>query len=116
MGKLVVINISLGTYLGSHEGQDLQAKLFGGLISAQPGRSVVCAAGNAGIAKLHFGYNVPADIAFTWLNTSFGSPYCDEYGGIFRATADMNNIELSTDADDKVNYTDRYGTPLSSEP
>src|SRR5258706_979035 len=116
MGKPVVINISLGTYLGSHDGQDLQAQLIGGLISAQPGRSVVCAAGNAGIAKLHFGYNVPADTAFTWLNTSFGSPYCDGYVGIFGDTADMNSIEFSAGADDNVNYTYRGGTPFSTVP
>ena len=116
MGKPVVINISLGTYLGSHDGQDLQAQLIGGLIAAQPGRSVVCAAGNAGIAQIHFGYSVPADTAFTWLSTSTGSPYCDGYVGIFGDTSDMNSIEFAVGADNNVNYSYRGGTPFSTVP
>src|SRR5262249_43252981 len=116
LGEPVVINISLGTYLGSHDGQDLQAQAIGNLVADSVGRSVVCAAGNSGIARLHFGYNVPADTAFTWLNTSFGAPYCDGYVGIFGDTADMHNIEFSVGVDDNINFTYRGGIPFNTVP
>ena len=116
MGKPVVINISLGTYLGSHDGQDLQAQAIGNLVADSIGRTVVCAAGNAGIAKLHFGYDVPADTAFTWLNTSTGSPFCDGYVGIFGDTVDMNTIEFAVGVDENANYTFRGSTPFNNIP
>src|SRR5439155_23700679 len=62
-----VINVSLGTYFGSHDGKDIQTILIDQLISQHAGRSLVCAAGNAGAAPIHLGYNVTSDTSFTWL-------------------------------------------------
>jgi subtilisin family serine protease len=66
MGKPCVINASLGTYFGSHDGRDLPAQLIAALIDEQNGRSFVCAAGNAAAIKFHLGYEAEADSAFTW--------------------------------------------------
>jgi subtilisin family serine protease len=76
-----VINISLGTYFGSHDGKDIQAQAIDNLISSAPGHIVVCSAGNAGTAPIHLGYDVSADTSFTWLQYS-GNPiyiqgWCD---------------------------------------
>jgi subtilisin family serine protease len=66
IGKPCVINASLGTYAGSHDGTDLAAQLIDALIEEQNGRTFVCAAGNAGNIKFHLGYEAEPDSAFTW--------------------------------------------------
>ncbi len=88
MGKPAVINISLGTYFGSHDAKDIQAEAIENLITSSPGHVVVCAAGNAGNAPLHLGYNLTADTSFTWMQFSSNSIYiqgwCDsaDYAGM----------------------------------
>ena len=88
MGKPAVINISLGTYFGSHDAKDIQAEAIENLITSSPGHVVVCAAGNAGNAPLHLGYNLTADTSFTWMQFSSNSIYiqgwCDsaDYSGM----------------------------------
>ncbi|HLG36325.1 MAG TPA: S8/S53 family peptidase [Bacteroidia bacterium] len=109
LGKPCVINISLGTYFGSHDAKDLQALVIDTLITAQPGHSLVCAAGNAGNALIHLAYDVPADTAFTWLRPS-GNP-AGAYIQIYCDTADMNNIQFALAADDP-DYSFRGATPF----
>ena len=88
MGKPAVINISLGTYFGSHDAKDIQAEAIENLITSSPGHVVVCAAGNAGNAPLHLGYNLTADTSFTWMQFASNSIYiqgwCDsaDYAGM----------------------------------
>jgi len=67
MGKPFVINVSVGDYIGSHDGTDLQAQMIDGIIGNIPGRALVAAAGNAGSVPIHVGYNVNADTSFTWV-------------------------------------------------
>lgn len=95
MGKPCVINISAGTYYGSHDGKDLQAQLIDSYLTQQNGRSVVCAAGNAGSLKIHLGYNVINDSLFTW----FGYAAPGIYIELWADTADMNNMQFSVGAD-----------------
>ena len=67
LGKTAVINLSVGSYLGSHDGEDPAADYISSLVSAQNGRIVVCAAGNAGNqGKFHVTGNVNADTSFFW--------------------------------------------------
>ena len=68
LGKPAVINLSLGTYLGSHDGNDPAADYMESLLDAQPGRLIVCAAGNSGNqGKYHVqGNNIDADTSFFW--------------------------------------------------
>ncbi len=68
LGKPAVINLSLGAYLGSHDGNDPAADYIESLLDAQPGRIVVCAAGNSGNqGKYHVqGNNIDADTSFFW--------------------------------------------------
>ena len=68
IGKPAVINLSLGAYLGSHDGNDPAADYIESLLDAQPGRIVVCAAGNSGNqGKYHVqGNNIDADTSFFW--------------------------------------------------
>jgi hypothetical protein len=70
MGKPAVVNASLGSYFGSHDGTDLAALLIDDLITQSNGRSFVCAAGNAGNNGInppsHLGYDTHPDSSFSW--------------------------------------------------
>ncbi len=48
-----VINLSLGTQLGAHDGTDPMEEEIDALVNAQPGRAVVVAAGNEGGDDIH---------------------------------------------------------------
>lgn len=103
LGKPVVANLSLGAYLGSHDGLDPAALFIDSMITAVPGRSVVCAAGNSGCFppyQLHM--EVGQDTGFAWIKTNSvnsvaGEPlaYIDFWGD----TAQMNDISFSVGAD-----------------
>ena len=116
MGEPAVVNISLGTYFGSHDAKDLPAQMMEAMIASHPGRAVVCAAGNAGDARIHLGYNVPSDTAFTWLKTRIlPAPYPSQaYIGIYGDTADMNSMMFAVAADDTSDYSLRGATSFSS--
>lgn len=68
LGKPAVINISLGDYLGSHDGDDPASDLIESLLDLSPGRIVVCAAGNSGNqGKYHVRNNqIGSDTTFFW--------------------------------------------------
>lgn len=67
VGKPAVINISLGTYLGSHDGNDPASELMEQLLDEHPGRIIVSAAGNAGtMGRIHVRGTATADTSFVW--------------------------------------------------
>lgn len=80
LGMPAVINLSLGSYYGSHDAQDPVAEMIDSLLSAKEGRVVVCAAGNSGDeGPYHVGADVTQDTSFTWMvpnpnPTAIGSP------------------------------------------
>jgi len=98
-GKPCVINISLGDYLGSHDGKDLQAQTMDYLITAKAGRSVVAAAGNAGSTTIHIQHNLSNDTLFTW----FSKPTATSTNGIYiemwADTANFKNVQFTIGAD-----------------
>jgi subtilisin family serine protease len=68
LGKPAVINLSLGTYLGSHDGNDPAAEYIEELLTSKNGRIVVCAAGNSGQwGKYHVHGAVDSDTSFVWM-------------------------------------------------
>ena len=108
MGKPAVINISLGTYFGSHDAKDIQAESIENLITASPGHVVVCSAGNAGTAPIHLGYELTPDTAFTWMQYSNTSVYIQAWCD----SSDFQNMHLSLGVD-RVNSS--Y-TPITNLP
>ena len=97
-----VINASLGTYLGSHDGLDANALIIDSLISAQDRRAFVCAAGNSGsIDPYHLSYDVTSDTSFTWFkysnNTLLGTGAV--YFEFWADTADFNQVHFGIGAD-----------------
>lgn len=97
LGKPCVINISAGTYFGSHDGLDLSAQAIDNLITAQDGRMVVAAAGNAGNYPLHFRHSPNNDTALTWFTPPGSSPiYLEAWGD----TADISQLAFTIASDD----------------
>jgi subtilisin family serine protease len=102
LGKPAVINASLGTYFGSHDGKDIQAQAIENLISAAPGRTLVCAAGNAGSAPIHVQHNNSQnDTSFTWLQVPFNpaAPVQQTYIQLWADSLDMINSSFSIGID-----------------
>lgn len=66
-----VVNLSLGTYLGSHDGTDPAAEGIEALLDEKDGRIVVCALGNSGgWDNYHQGDNVDVDTNFVWFENN----------------------------------------------
>lgn len=109
LGKPCVINTSVGTYWGSHDGNDLTAELIDGLLEAAPGRVVVAACGNAGNIPFHLGYEASTDTAFTWFEyeASLGAVYTQFWAD----TADFSGFQFSVSADDPSSWTQLARSP-----
>jgi hypothetical protein len=69
LGMPAVVNLSLGTYLGSHDGNDPASMAIESMLDEKPGRIVVCAAGNSGAkGKYHVhGQAFGIDTSFVWI-------------------------------------------------
>lgn len=108
LGKPAVVNLSLGSYFGSHDGDDPAAEFIESLVDAQDGRIVVSACGNSGnIGKYHCHGDVDADTSFVWFinnpsgalgaNTIFFDLYSDlseaTYDYTFRAVNPATNYD-----------------------
>lgn len=71
LGKPAVVNLSLGTYFGSHDGNDPASEAMEAMLDSQPGRIIVAAAGNSGLSgKPHAHHNVTSDTSFVWFKTN----------------------------------------------
>ncbi|MFM7014973.1 MAG: S8/S53 family peptidase [Bacteroidota bacterium] len=97
LNKPCVINISAGTYNGSHDGKDLQAQTIDNLITAKNGRCVVAAAGNAGNVAHHLLHQPTAgDTLFTWFaNNSSNAIYIE----LWADTSSFRNMRFSLGSD-----------------
>lgn len=104
LGKPCVINTSIGTYYGSHDGRDLTTYALEHLLDETNGRALVAAAGNGGANKHHLGYTIPADSAFTLFkyNTTYNEVYFDFW-------ADTANFRQALFA---IGANDTFGTNL----
>jgi hypothetical protein len=76
LGKPAVINLSLGSYLGSHDARDPAGEYIDSLLEAKEGRIIVCAAGNSGNnGKYHIHNDVTSDTSFFWNLNNPGNTY-----------------------------------------
>lgn len=74
LGMPAVVNLSLGSYFGSHDAKDPAGQIIESLLDAEPGRIVVSAAGNSGAqGKYHVHNEVDTDTSFVWLLNNPGS-------------------------------------------
>ena len=109
LNEPAVINVSLGTYFGSHDGKDMQALLIDNLLDTV-GRSLVCAAGNLGTAPIHVGYEVTTDTSFTWM-LALNQVYIELWGD----TASFSNVQFAMGIDRVIpDYSYLAGIPFST--
>ncbi|MFT5601372.1 MAG: subtilisin family serine protease [Flavobacteriales bacterium] len=96
-----VINASVGTYLGSHDGLDPYALYVDSLINQKRGRLFVASAGNSGDwEKYHLHVDQTADTSFTWFEYNvggFGGGSC--FWELWADTLDFQNLQYSIGAD-----------------
>ena len=97
-----VINASIGTYLGSHDGKDVAAQMIDSILAAKSGRVLVCAAGNSGSQDpYHLGYDVTSDTNWTWFQDNsqafFGTDTI--LFEIWADTQDFNNVHFAIGLD-----------------
>lgn len=115
LGRPVSINISLGSYYGSHDGLDPATLMIKDMLDASPGRMVTCAAGNSGgLAPYHLRTDVTSDTSFTWFRYGSNLPYVGSgvYFDLWADTADFNNVHYSVGADRRTNgYAARGAIP-----
>lgn len=108
MGKPAVVNASLGSIMGSHDGKDAAALFIEQMLNEQGGRVMVAAAGNFNVwPAYHLHTDVGADTTFTW--------FIKHTNSVLGDTAVV--IELWADAADfdEVHFAigyDRIGPPL----
>ncbi len=104
-----VINASLGTYLGSHDGLDPYSLYIDSLINSKNGRLFVASAGNGGqFEKYHIRNQVTPDTTFTWFknNPSSGFGGSATFWELWADTADFNQVNYGVHANTSwPNYT-----------
>lgn len=116
LGRPAVVNLSLGEYLGSHDGLDPTALFIDSMLMAAPGRAVVAAAGNSGC----WGYyqmrlEPEQDTAWCWMKTNATSVIGGQAAFIdfWADTTDLNDINYSIGADRVTGgYVDRGRIPF----
>ena len=104
VGKPAVINISLGTYFGSHDGNDPASELMEQLLDEHPGRIIVSAAGNAGsYGRMHVRGTATADTSFVWWQNNPSANFFGLsnkiYMDIWTDTTDARLIDFALGAD-----------------
>lgn len=97
-----VVNLSLGTYLGSHDGRDPAALYIDSLLNDKAGRIVVCSAGNSGSwAPYHVQKQLSADTNFVWMvpnaSLAYGGP--GVYMDLWANAADIGAMHFAFGAD-----------------
>jgi subtilisin family serine protease len=119
MGKPAVINASLGSYLGSHDGLDASALFINDLLDAAPGRVMVSATGNSNtFPAYHVRTNVTQDTLFSWFlnNPNFnlgGGQTGAVFFEVWADMADFANVRYAIGADRATpNWRHRGRTPF----
>jgi len=105
LGLPCVINASIGTYAGGHDGKDIAARMIDRMIKEKNGRSFVCAAGNAARFPFHLQHQLQDDTAFTWFlsNPSQWSGQGGLFFTLWADTADFSQLNFSIGADEIQN-------------
>ncbi len=102
LDKPAVINLSLGSYLGSHDARDAAALLINNLLEEEGGRIIVCAAGNSGgVGKYHVRHENTIDTSFVWSVNNPGNTYVGNNKILFDLWGDttLSNYQFAYGAD-----------------
>jgi subtilisin family serine protease len=89
LGKPCVINTSIGSYWGSHDGLDLTSQAIDNMLEAKNGRVLVAAAGNGGNSSFHLSYPIQPDSTYTYFKRM--APYDEVYFDFWADTANFRD-------------------------
>ena len=109
LGRPCVINASVGDYLGSHDGQDLQAQMIDALLDSA-GLAFVCASGNAGNLPIHLSYPLSSDTNFTW----FTSTGYNIHFVVWADTSNFNAAKLSVGCTQNGTWIEKAQSPFTT--
>lgn len=71
LNKPAIVNLSVGSYFGSHDSTDPAAELIEFLLDEESGRLVICAAGNSGrVSPYHVRNEITNDTSFVWFKNN----------------------------------------------
>src|SRR5690606_34183917 len=71
LGLPAVVNLSVGSYYGSHDGNDPASEMMESLLDEKPGRIIIGAAGNGGKqGNYHQQATVTSDTSFVWFKNN----------------------------------------------
>lgn len=111
LNKPCVINASLGTYVGSHDGLDPYTLYIDSLINRKKGHLMVASAGNSGNwGNYHLHSSVNNDTAFTWFTYNASSAAGPAvFFEIWADTADFNQMLFSVGLDKVTPHFEKRG-------
>jgi minor extracellular serine protease Vpr len=110
LGKPCVINASLGSQEGPHDGSDLESRMLDQLISESPGRAFCASAGNEGNDQIHMTYPTSADSFYTYVHPGPNGKVVI----YLRIPNELTGIELAVGWDDhNYNPITKEGGPTS---
>lgn len=107
LGLPAVMNLSVGDYLGSHDGDDPAAELMEQLVDAKKGRIIVGAMGNSGAkGNYHLKGKIYNDTNFVWFknNPSNQIKANSIYFDWWSDTLNSNNLNIGFAANDPANF------------
>ncbi len=118
IGKPCVINTSVGTYYGSHDGRDLATQMMEDLLDQRNGRALVAAAGNGGDIAHHLSYNITPDSAYTFFK--YNSTFHEVYFDLWADTANFNHAYFTVGCNDALGTNlgriDYFNVPTNFNP
>ena len=113
LNKPCVINLSLGSYSGSRDGLDTDALLIDELLD-EPGRAIVCAAGNSGaFDPYHNKLKVENDTAFTWYDRNPSTGTINYEAWVDMEDTSTLQLQFSLDSVSNNQYYQTYTSPIS---
>lgn len=107
LGLPAVMNLSVGDYFGSHDGDDPASELMEQLIDAKSGRIIVGAMGNSGDqGKYHLKGKIYNDTNFVWFKNNPQNQILPNsiYFDWWSDTAISNNLSIAFAANDPVTF------------
>ena len=104
----IVINLSVGTYLGSHDALDPVGLTINDWFSDEhPGRMLVCAGGNSGELRYHLGYQSTTDTSLSFFKASDALSEPGK-GAFFELWLDTLDVTVFKTAVGLVDLSDLY--------
>lgn len=94
-----VVNLSIGSYGGAKDSLELPTILIDSILNSEPGRVLVCAAGNGGqFPPHHIAPNLNGDTQWVWFEIPPASL------SLWADTQDIKNLYFAIGADDTLNW------------